>query len=59
MGPTHANVDADRAANHSQQTVEQLARLYSQKDLVNDINVPIEVIKCVSVSLVGLLRATN
>ena len=33
---------------NSQQTVEQLARLYSQKDLVNDINVPIEVIKCVS-----------
>lgn len=31
----------------AQQTVEQLARLYSQKDLVNDINVPIEVINLV------------
>ncbi|GAA5869910.1 hypothetical protein JCM3774_000526 [Rhodotorula dairenensis] len=31
----------------AQQTVEQLARLYSLKDSVNDINIPIEVINLV------------
>ncbi|GAA5986742.1 hypothetical protein JCM10908_000877 [Rhodotorula pacifica] len=31
----------------AQQTVEQLSRLYAQKDLVNDINIPIEVINLV------------
>ncbi|POY74089.1 hypothetical protein BMF94_2901 [Rhodotorula taiwanensis] len=31
----------------SQQTVDQLARLYAQKDSVNEINIPIEVINLV------------
>jgi hypothetical protein len=31
----------------STQTIEHLQRLHSEKDLVADVNIPLEVIKCV------------
>jgi hypothetical protein len=48
-----------RFDRHSAQTVENLALLHSQKHLVSDVHIPLDVIKCVHLPFILCSRADS